>query len=116
MTAKSCEIICRVAGQSQHYANGLERVELFVHRESSLPLIEEKPRPDERLPIIFSTPNGDYEGGLRNSADPYLCPDLWHKVQGKVSLAEIMRDNNIRPGNLVKVRISEGKWTLLGLA
>jgi hypothetical protein len=112
----SCDIICRVAPQSRRYANGLEAVELFVHRESPLPLIEEKPRPDERLTITFSTPKGDYTGGLRNCADPYLCPDLWTRLGEKITLAEIMRANGIRPGALVRVRMEPGKWTLLGLA
>ena len=115
---ESCEVTCVVEGLSQSYANGLERVELYVYSGQDIARIE-KPKPKERVAITFSTARGDYEGGLRNNLDqyPYVCPDLRSKRDdSKVSLASILRDNGFNPGDRVKVRVCDRTWTLVGSA
>ena len=115
---KSCEVTCVVEGLRQWYANGLERVELYVYSREDIARVE-KPEPKERVAITLSTARGDYEGGLRNNLDqyPYVCPDLRSKRDdSKVYLANVLRDNGFKPGDRVKVRISDRTWTLVGPA
>jgi hypothetical protein len=112
------EVTCVVEGLSQSYANGLERVELYVYSQDDIASVE-KPRPKERITITFSTAHGDYEGGLRNNLDqyPYVCPDLRSKADDtKASLAQILKDNGFKPGDRLRVRIDGRTWTLLGSA
>lgn len=110
------EITCVVTPLSQTYADGLQRVELYVCTEC-IPSIE-KPRPGERVGITFSTQHGNYEGGLRNNLDqyPYVCPDLCTRLGDKTSLARVLRDNGVKPHDRVKVSVSGTTWNLLGLA
>jgi hypothetical protein len=112
----SKEITCVVTPLSQMYANGLQRVELYVCTES-IPSVE-TPRPGERVIITFSTRLGDYQGGLRNNLDqyPYVCPDLRTKLGDKTNLATVIRDNGVKPHDRVRVSISGKTWTLLGVA
>jgi len=114
---KPYEITCVVWPLSQKYSNGLERVELYVCSDCIASV--EKPRTGERIAITFSTPRGDYEGGLRNNQDqwPYVCPDLRSKTDdAKVYLANVLKDNGFKPRDCVRVRVFERKWTLVGPA
>jgi hypothetical protein len=68
------------------------------------------------VPITLKTPQGDYQGGLRNYAGkgwPYLCPNLISSTTGKrVNLARILRDNRVSPGDTIIVNVSGSNWTL----
>jgi hypothetical protein len=55
------QIKCRVDALSQKYADGLERVELFVCSEFTTSIV--KPEEGQRLPITLVTPQGKYRGG-----------------------------------------------------
>jgi hypothetical protein len=107
------KIKCRVEPQSRKYADGLERVELYVCSEftSSVRVPE-----GQRIPMTLVTPQGRYAGGLRDYQGkqwPYVCPDLVReKDSGKVSLARILKDNGISPGDTITVQVSGDTWEL----
>ena len=111
------EINCEVYGfgDKDRYADGLERVEVYVSDEF-VGDIERMPKEGERLEITFSTRTGIYDGGIRNYQGrlPYVCPNLVSRKDGKkVSLARVLKDNGVKPRDKVKIRISDSTWTLL---
>lgn len=120
----TAEVKCYIWPLGQYYADGLERVELYVCRE----FIESVSSPPhgERINIKLVTPRGTYGGGLRTYArteEPYLCPDLNSQQDGaRVSLAKVLRENGInifagRGRDLVRVKVDgRSNWTLLGVA
>jgi hypothetical protein len=118
---ETAEIKCYIWPLGQYYADGLERVELYVCREF-IGCISSPPH-GERVNVTLVTPRGTYGGGLRTYArteEPYLCPDLTSKQDGtRVSLAKILENNgiNISAGggrDLVRVKIDGSNWKLLG--
>jgi hypothetical protein len=115
MTAR--EIKCEVYGfgDKDRYADGLERIELYVS-EPFVEFVERIPKEGERLQITFSTPTGIYDGGIRNyqGRSPYICPNLVSQKDGKkVSLARVLKDNGVKPRDSVTIRVSDSTWTLL---
>jgi hypothetical protein len=111
---KGIQIKCYVEPLSQKYADGLERVELYVCSEFTGSVMS--PEEGQRMPITLRTPQGRYQGGLRNHQGcgwPYICPDLVSEKSGrKVSLARILKDNGISPGDTISVRVSHPTWEL----
>ena len=111
---KGIKIQCYVEPQSRKYVDGLERVELYVCSEFTASVT--RPEEGQRVPITFVTPQGRYLGGLRDNQGrgwPYLCPDLVSEKDGhKVSLARILKDNGISPGDTISVRVSDRTWEL----
>lgn len=111
---KARDIKCVVEPLSGKYADGLERVELYVLRES-LPL-DSTPKRGKREAITFSTPAGrSYEGGLRTYEGrwPYVCPDLYHG-KTKLSLARLLKDSGIRARQTVSIKVTGSNWELIG--
>ena len=116
---KSVEVECEAYGfgESGRYTDGLERIELYVE-DVYVSSLARLPKAGERQQVTFSTPTGDYEGGIRcyQGQWPYLCPNLISKKNGeRISLARVLRDNGINPRDRVRIRVSEGQWILLGL-
>ena len=111
---KAIEIKCYVEPQSRKYADGLEQVELYVCAEFATSVT--KPEEGKRIPITLLTPQGRYQGGLRDYQGrgwPYLCPDLISESsKRKVSLAQILKDNGISPKDTISVRILDRTWEL----
>ena len=109
-------VTCKVTPQSQKYANGLERVELYVDRAFTAQL-PDKPRPRLRVNVIVRTKAGTYHGGLRThekSDKVYLCPDLVSESDSQyISLAKVLKNVHFGPGDKVEVEVEEGKWTIL---
>jgi hypothetical protein len=103
LTMKGIRIKCYVEPQSRKYADGLEQVELYVYSEfvSSVTI----PEKGQRMPITLLTPQGRFQGGLRDyrgRGQPYLCPDLISEKGGrKVSLARVLKDNGVSPGDTI---------------
>ena len=112
---KGTEIRCYVEPLNQKYADGLERVELYVCSEFLTSVM--KPDKGQRVPITLVTGHGRFQGGLRDLQGkgwPYICPDLISEKDGrKVSLARILKDNGIVPKDTISVRVSGGIWELL---
>jgi hypothetical protein len=106
------EIACYVHSLGRQYANGLERVELVVC--AKFRQVVPKPVPGQRISIRLTTPQGDYEAGLRIYDDQvYVCPDLRQANDRRVKLAEVLLDNGIHPGQTVAVRVADRTWELL---
>jgi hypothetical protein len=106
------QIKCSVTPLSRKYANGLEQVELYVCSESISSVA--MPGAGQRVPITVVTPQGKYLGGLRDNQGrgwPYICPDLYLDGR-KVSLARILKDNGISPGDTISVRVSGQTWQI----
>src|SRR5882724_7436446 len=105
------EITCYVEGLSQHYVDGLERVELYVCSEftSFVPI----PEPGTREEITLLTQHGSYRGGLRSyHGSVYVCPDLRSDKNRKVTLARILKDNGIEPRQRIALRVADRDWEL----
>lgn len=104
-------IKCRVEPLSQKYVDGLERVELYPNSEQDVCHVP-KPKPKQRLGIIFSTRHGDYEGGLRTYQGrwPFVCPNF---TAPKTSLARVLRDAGVVSGQIVDVEVIGNRWKLL---
>jgi hypothetical protein len=77
------------------------------------------PNAGQRVRIILVSRNGStYQGGLRDyqgRGRPYICPDLLTSSGSKVSLAEILRTNEIPLSSKQPVRfdVSRNTWTLI---
>jgi len=110
-------IRCEVEMQSQFYANGLPRVEVYVSSED-VHLVA-MPDAHQRVPIILVCRNGGkYQGGLRDCGGrrwPYICPDLLASNGSTVRLAEILRSNGVPLSSKQPVRfeVSGNTWTLI---
>jgi hypothetical protein len=106
------QIKCYVRPLAQQYADGLERVELEVCSE----FISFVPNPvrGQRIPITLLTPQGRYQGGLRGWDDwVYVCPDLVsEKGSRPVSLAKILKDNDISPRDTIPVQVADRNWEI----
>ena len=108
----SIQIKCYAEPLGNKYADGLERVELYVCSES-IPSVAIPPE-GQRVPITVVTPQGKYQGGLRDNQGrgwPYICGDLYLNGR-RVSLSRILKDNGVSPRDTISVRISGQTWQI----
>ena len=110
-------IQCYVEDLGGTYANGLPRVEVFVSAGYTH-LVTPMPSQGQRVPITVMTPNGTYQGGVRDNQGngwPYICPDLFDARGSKISLAQILRANGVTlaPNQLLQFDVSGSTWTLI---
>jgi hypothetical protein len=118
MSNRTRLIRCSVDSMSQKYADGRTRVVLAVRPES----MNGAPKlgvGDGRIPIILSTPVGDFEAGIRawssTSDRPYVCPDLRsRRTQQKETLARVLDNCRIFTGSVVDIAISGNTWKVVG--
>ncbi len=106
------EVIGKVRGLSQLYANGLERQEVHIPKEEagSLPY-----REGARVEINLLLGDHFYKAGLRATKSmPYIwiCPDLLDRRHGKVSLAEALAKNRFKKNQPVLLRFTNGNMRL----
>lgn len=102
-----------VVGQSNHTADGVERVELYVYRDFDQFI--EKPKPHRREPITLITPTGTYLAGLRTlqqNQEVYICPDLYLNGS-RLSLARVLADLKIGPHDEVNIEVKNRNWKIL---
>ena len=109
-------IDCYVEMLSDTYASGLPRVEVFVSTGyiNSVAM----PKKGQRVLITLVTPNGTYQGGLRDNQGkgwPYICPNLTTANGSRRNLAEILRANAVPLSRNQPVRfdVSGNTWTLI---
>jgi hypothetical protein len=97
---------------SNYYANGLERVELHVSRESKE--FVARPASGQRDSVTVCIAGRNYLGGLRTfQGRTYLCPDLVSEIDNQlVKLADLLSDIGIAPKDQIDVLIDAGKWTI----
>lgn len=77
------------------YKNGLEGLEIWVDKKEGKGLPNEY---GKRVPIDLSIRREKYTAGLRSTVNcPYIwiCPDLRDKNGKKISLAEVLKENNL---------------------
>jgi hypothetical protein len=94
-----------VRALSNHYADGLERMEIWIKKSlaSSLPF-----QIDKRIPIILTMGTETYEAGLRaTEKTPYIwiCPDLKDRRGKRVSLARVLKNNGMRKSQMVNLEV-----------
>jgi hypothetical protein len=98
----------------QKYADGLERVELYLLRQCEA--LIQKPPANQRTAIELITKTGGYQGGLRTnppSGSVYVCPDLVSRKGEAVSLARVLKDSDIQIGQEVEVIVDGNTLTLV---
>ncbi len=99
----------------QKYADGLERVELYVFGKD-LEFVA-KPPEQQRVPVTLITRTGRYRAGMRTyprTGDVYICPDLVaERDDRKTSLAKVLKDLGVKPDGEVQITIDGATLTLL---
>ncbi len=99
-----------VRGLSQYYADGLERMEIWIDKKlaSSLPH-----RDNQRISIILMIGEKSYNGGIRSTpANDYvwICPDLRDEVGNKMgSLARVLTNSGFQKNERVRLEIDGTK-------
>jgi len=110
----SVQLECYVAGLSQTYADGRERVEMYVIGE--VPAAVPQPDQGKRMDIILRTPSGDFYSGLRRypqTGQVYVCPDVVAvATQERTSLARVLEDCGFGAGDTILVRVEAQLWQL----
>lgn len=90
---------------SNHYADGLERMEIWVKKTLASPLPFQIKK---RIPIILTIGNESYEAGLRaTEKTPYvwICPDLKDSRGKTVSLARVLKNNGMKKNQMVNLEV-----------
>ncbi len=90
---------------SNHYADGLERMEIWVQKTLASPLPYQINR---RIPIILTIGTETYEAGLRATLKtPYvwICPDLKDSRGNRTSLARVLKNNGMRKNQRVNLEV-----------
>jgi hypothetical protein len=96
-----------IRGLSQHYADGLERMEIWVDKNlsSSLPH-----RDNQRISIMLEIGKTIYNAGIRSTpANVYvwICPDLKNEFGRRVSLASVLTNNGFQKNQVVELYIED---------
>lgn len=105
-----------IRGLSQFYADGLERMEIWIDKKhaSSLPH-----RDNQRIPIILMIGEKSYNAGIRSTlANEYvwICPDLKDDFGRKMdSLAYALTNSGFQKNQRVSLDI-EGNTIKIALA
>ena len=95
-------IIGIIRGLGKFYADGMEVLEIWVHKNKSkgLPVVE-----GSRVPITFILNGEQYEAGLRSTRNcdyVWICPDLINEYGQPVKLSHVLSksgfQNNQRVG------------------
>ena len=94
-----------IRGLSQHYADGLERMEIWIDRNlaNSLPN-----RDNQRISISLKIGETIYHAGIRSTpANVYvwICPDLINEFGKRVSLASVLANNGFLKNQTVKLDV-----------
>lgn len=89
-------IIEIVRGLSNFYADGQERIEIWVQKNKSwgLPFVE-----GSRIPITLVLKGKKYEAGLRSTKNmeyAWICPNLINEYGHPVKLAHVLSDNGFQ--------------------
>lgn len=99
-----------IRGLSQFYADGLERMEIWIDKKlaSSLPH-----RYNQRTSIILMIGEKSYNAGIRSTpANEYvwICPDLTDELARKMgSLARALTNNGFQKNQRVSLDIEGNK-------
>lgn len=99
-----------IRGLSQFYADGLERMEIWIDKNlaSSLPQ-----RDNQRISIILMIGDKSYNAGIRSTpANDYvwICPDLKDEFGRKMgNLARVLINNGFQKNQRVRLKIENNK-------
>jgi hypothetical protein len=102
-----------IRGLSQHYADGLERMEIQIDKRRAAPL----PFQDNlRIPIRLHVGSEQYQAGIR--ATPklsvvWVSPDLRDSHGRKISLARVLTSNGFEKNQRVSLEVEGGVVTLV---
>ena len=102
-------IIGIIRGLSNFYADGQERMEIWVHKNKSqgLPFVE-----GTRVPITLILNGQHYEAGLRSTKSwdvVWICPDLINEYGKSVKLAHVLIDNCFQKNQGVASTLMRGQ-------
>jgi len=105
-----------IRGLSQFYADGLERMEIWIDKRHATALPH---RDNQRIPIILLIGEKRYNAGIRSTpANSYvwICPDLRDDFGKKmVSLVRVLTNCGFQKNQRVSLDI-EGKTIKIALA
>jgi hypothetical protein len=91
----------KVAGLGQYYANGLERIEVWIRKGDARPLPYEE---GKRVSIELIIGSRRYCAGLRATRrNPYVwvCPNLEDEHEERTNLAEVFAQFDIKKNEVV---------------
>ena len=94
-----------VRGLSQFYADGLERMEIWIDKRHAAPLSYQD---NIRIPITLKIGNEQYEAGLRatpNISVVWISPDLRDNHGRKVSLARVIINNGFTKNQKIYLEV-----------
>jgi hypothetical protein len=97
----------KVAGLGNYYANGLERLEVWVNKEDARPLPYEE---GERVGVELIIGSRHYRAGLRATRrNPYVwvCPNLEDEHGERTNLAEVFAQFGIARNEVVVLDVTE---------
>jgi hypothetical protein len=96
-----------IRGLSQHYVDGLERMEIWVNKQNAAPL----PFQDGiRIPIRLKIGTTYYDAGLRaTSRNTYvwICPDLKDSHGEKISLAMALINSGFEINQRINIVVKD---------
>ncbi len=101
----SKQIIGKIRGMSQWYADGLERLEIHIIKEEADDLPH---RQGSRVAINLVVGGERYAGGLRATrkcAYVWICPDLRDAKGQRVSLARILLNGGFKKNHAVALHV-----------
>jgi hypothetical protein len=95
-----------IRGLSLFYANGLERMEIWIDKRHAAPLPY---RHNTRIPITLKVGKEQYEAGLRSTPKlpvVWISPDLRDNNGIKISLARVLIDNGFKKNQQVFLEVA----------
>lgn len=102
-----------IRGLSQFYADGLERMEIWIDKRQAAPLPY---RDNTRIPITLKVGNEQYEAGLRSTpklAVVWISPDLRDNHGSKVSLARVIINHGFSKNQRIYLEVDGSVVNLL---
>ncbi len=94
-----------IRGLSQFYADGLERMEIWIDKRHAAPLPY---RDNTRIPITLKVGKEQYDAGLRSTPKlsvVWISPDLRNNNGKKVSLACVIINNGFSKNQRIYLEV-----------
>ncbi|MGD0822774.1 MAG: hypothetical protein ABSA71_18740 [Desulfomonilia bacterium] len=102
-----------IRGLSQFYADGLERMEIWINKRNAAPLPY---RDNTRIPIILKIGNKQYKAGLRSTPKlpfVWISPDLRDDHGIKISIARVINDNGFAKNQRIYLEVDGSVVSIL---
>lgn len=105
-------IKAKIRGLGNFYASGLERLEIWIHKNDAgeLPYVEGK-----RVPVTVQFLQDIYEGGIRATSNHkyiWICPDLRESNGEKTNLSIVLKKYKMKKNDEIYLSINNRVITI----